>query len=64
LAGALALISAASGTADCRTLDELLKLPIEQLLRLEITSRRCPQMNAAWPSSPSDLRAVEHCDGT
>jgi len=57
------VISAISDAACCRTLDQLLKLPFEQLLRLEITSKRFPQVNSARPSSPNDLRAAEHGDG-
>jgi hypothetical protein len=56
LAGTVALILAIPGTAHCFTLNQLLDMPIEQLLRLEITSRHLPQLAAP--------RAVEHRDAT
>jgi hypothetical protein len=49
-------------TARSFTLDQLLELPFEQLLRLEITSRQLPRLAALWPTSANALRAVEHRD--
>ena len=49
--------------ANSFTLDQLLDMPIEQLLRLEITLKHLPQLTARWPS-PNGLRAVEHRDAT
>jgi hypothetical protein len=56
LAGALALLLAIPDTANSFTLNELLDLPIEQLLRLEITSRQPSQLAVLW--------AAEHRDAT
>jgi hypothetical protein len=56
LAGTVALVLAIPGTAHCFTLNQLLDMPIEQLLRLKITSRHLPQLTAP--------RAVEHRDAT
>ena len=64
LAGTLTLALAIPGTANSFTLDQLLEMPIEQLLRLEITSRHPPRLTALWPPSPNGLRAVEHRDAT
>jgi hypothetical protein len=50
------------GTTHSSTLDQLLEMPIEQLLRLEITSRPSPPLAAVWPPSPIKLRAVEQYD--
>ena len=55
LAGALMLLLALPGAANSFTLDQLLDMPIEQLLQLEITSRHVPA---------NGLRAVEHRDAT
>jgi hypothetical protein len=52
------------GTANSFTLDQLLDMPIEQLLRLQITSRHAPQLAALWPPSPNELQAMEHRDAT
>lgn len=52
------------GTANSFTLDQLLDMPIEQLLRLEITSSHPSQLAALWPRSPNGLRAAEHRDAT
>jgi len=49
------LALAIPGPANSFTLDQLLDMPLEQLLRLEVTSRHLPA-NA--------LRAVEHRDAT
>jgi hypothetical protein len=64
LAGALALVLVIPGTANSFALDELLDMPIEQLLRLEITSMRLPQSAARSPPSPNGLRAAEHRDAS
>jgi len=52
------------GTANSFTLDQLLDMPLEQLLQLQITSRRAPQVAARWPTSPNGLLAVEHRNAT
>ena len=64
LAGSLALVMAIPAPANSFTLDQLLDLPIEQLLRLEITSRHPPKVAALWSPSATGLRAVEHRDAT
>jgi len=51
-------------TANSFTLDQLLDMPIEQLLRLEITSRHQPKVVALWPLSANALPAAEHRDAT
>jgi hypothetical protein len=56
LASTLTLVLAVPGPAHCFTLNQLLDMPIEQLLRLEITSRHPPQLAAP--------RTVEHRDAT
>jgi hypothetical protein len=56
LAGTLALLLSIPDTANSFTLDELLDLPVDQLLRLEITSTHASQLSV--------LRAVEHGDAT
>jgi hypothetical protein len=58
----LTLALAIPGTANSFTLDQLLDMPIEELLRLEITSMRLPQSATRWPPSPNGLRAAEHPD--
>jgi len=62
LAYTLTLILAIPGTANSFTLDQLLDMPLEQLLQLEITSRHAPQLTARGPPSANGLRAVEHRD--
>jgi hypothetical protein len=52
------------GTANSFTLDQLLDMPLEQLLQLEITSMRAPQLAARWSPPPNGLRAMEHRDAT
>ena len=64
LAGALALVLVIPGTANSLTLDQLLDMPIEQLLRLEISSRQPRQLAALSPLSPNRLQAVEHRNAT
>jgi hypothetical protein len=64
LAGALTLALAIPGTAHSLTLEQLLDMPIEQLLRLEITSRQRPQLTILRPVSANGLQAVEHRDAT
>ena len=63
LAGALTLVLAIPGTVNSFTLNQLLDMPLERLLRLEITSRHLPRLAALWPLS-SNLRAVEHRHAT
>ncbi len=62
LAGILALLWAIPGTANSVTLDQLLDMPIERLLRLEITSTHRPEVAAPWPPSRDAVRGTEHCD--
>jgi hypothetical protein len=64
LAGTVALLLAIPATANSFTLDQLLDMPIEQLLRLEITSRHQPKVVALWPLSANALPAAEHRDAT
>ena len=63
-AGTLSLLLAIPGAANSFTLNQLLDMPIERLLRLEITSRHLPRLAALWSPSPNGLRAVEHRDAT
>lgn len=58
------LLLAVPGTANCFTLDQLLELPFEQLLRLEITSRRFPHVDAVRPRPPNATQTAEHHDAT
>jgi hypothetical protein len=60
----LALLVAIPGTAKSFTLDQLLDMPIEQLLGLEITSTHPAKFAALWLSSRDALQAVEHRDAT
>jgi hypothetical protein len=62
LAGILALLWAIPGTANSSTLDQLLDMPIEQLLRLEITSTHLAQVAAPWPPSRNAVQGMEHRD--
>jgi hypothetical protein len=62
LAYALTLVLSAPGTASSFTLDQLLAMPLEQLLQLEITSMHASRLSARGPPSPHGLRAVEHRD--
>jgi hypothetical protein len=64
LASALVLVLAIPGTANSFTLDQLLAMPIEALLRLEITSPHLRQAAVRWPPSVSELRAAEQRDAT
>jgi hypothetical protein len=64
LAGTLTLLLAIPGTANSFTLDQLLEMPIERLLQLEITSRHLPQSAALWLPSRNASHALEHCDAT
>jgi len=64
LAATLTLVLAIPGTANSFTLDQLLDMPIEQLLKLEITSMHLPQVPARRPPSPNAPRAAEHRDAT
>jgi hypothetical protein len=41
-------------------MNQLLDMPIEQLLRLEISSRQPPTSAAGQPPAANALRAVEH----
>ena len=60
----LALGLAASGWADACTLDALLRLPLEQLLRLDVTSRRVARNSsghvpeAAYPMPDGERNAA------
>jgi hypothetical protein len=60
----LMLLLGIPGTGHSTTLDQLLDMPIEQLLRLKITSRPPPQVAVPWRASPIELRAVEQRDAT
>ena len=64
LAGTLALVMAIPGAANSFTLDQLLDMPIEQLLRLEITSKHPPKVTALWQPSANGMPAAEHRDAT
>ena len=64
LACALALTWAIPRTANSFTLDQLLDMPFEQLLRLEITSRHVWQPAALSPPSANGPHALEHRDAT
>jgi hypothetical protein len=64
LAYTLTLVLAVPGTASSYTLDQLLDMPLEQLLQLTITSAHTPQLSACWPPPPNGPRAVEHRDVT
>ncbi len=48
------------GTANSFTLDQLLAMPIERLLQLEITPMRVPRSAAVVPPTQSGARAAEH----
>jgi hypothetical protein len=63
-AGTLSLLLAIPSTAQSFTLEQLLAMPFEQLLRLEITSRHPPRLAALWPHSANGPRLVEHRDAT
>ena len=52
------------GAANSFTLDQLLDMPIEQLLRLEITSKHSPKATAPWQPSANEMPAAEHRDAT
>jgi len=62
LACTLAVILAIPRIANSLTLNQLLDMPIERLLRLEITSRHLSQPAALWPPSAKEPPAVEHRD--
>jgi hypothetical protein len=62
LVGTVALAMVLPGTANSFTLDQLLAMPIEQLLRLEITSRQPAKVTALGPPAVNSLRATEHRD--
>lgn len=64
LAVTFTLLLAIPGTAQSFTLDQLLDMPIERLLRLEIASPHPPKLAALWLSSRNALQAVEHRDAT
>jgi hypothetical protein len=64
LACTLALVLAVPGTASSYTLDQLLDMPLEQLLQLTITSGHAPQLSARWPPPTNGPRTVEHRDAT
>jgi hypothetical protein len=64
LAVTLTLLLAVPGTAKSFTLEQLLDMPIERLLGLEITSTQPPKLAALWLSSRYALQAVEHRDAT
>jgi hypothetical protein len=64
LAATLALILAVPGTANSFTLEQLLDIPIEQLLQLEITSTHLPQLAVQSSQPPNRVRAAEHSDAT
>ena len=49
----LALGLAASGWADACTLDALLHLPLEQLLRLDVAPRRLARNGGGHPTEPA-----------
>ena len=49
----LALGLAASGWADACTLDALLRMPLEQLLRLDVALRRLAQNGSGHPTEPA-----------
>jgi hypothetical protein len=51
------------GAANSFTLDQLLDMPIEQLLRLEITSKHPPKVTAPWQPA-NGMPAAEHRDAT
>jgi hypothetical protein len=53
------LVLAAPGTASSFTLDQLLAMPLGQLLQLEITSMHASRLSARGPHA---MRAVEHRD--
>jgi hypothetical protein len=52
------------GTAQSFTLDQLLDMPFEQLLRLEITSRHPPRLATLRPPWAKAHRTIEHRDAT
>ena len=64
LAGTVALVMAIPGAANSFTLDQLLDMPFEQLLRLEITSQHPLKVAALWRPSANALRAAEYRDAT
>ena len=64
LAATLALVLAVPRTANSFTLDQLLAMPIEQLLRLEITSAHLPRVAVRWPTLANGLAAAEHRDAS
>ena len=64
LAGALVLVLAIPGTANSFTIDQLLDMPIEELLRLEITSPHPPRVAVRWPASANELPDAEQRDAT
>jgi hypothetical protein len=64
LAVTLTLLLAIPATAKSFTLDQLLDMPIERLLRLEISSTQPPKLAALWPASRNALQTVEHRDAT
>jgi hypothetical protein len=64
LAVTLTLLLAIPGTAKSFTLDQLLDMPIERLLRLEVTSTQPSKLAALWPASRNAPQTVEHRDAT
>jgi hypothetical protein len=60
----LTLLLAIPGTAKSFTLDQLLDMPIEQLLGLEITSAHPSKLASMRPPSRDALQAVDHRDAT
>jgi len=62
--GALALVLAIPSTANSFTLEQLLDLPVERLLRLEITPKHLPHVATKGLPSPNGLWATEHRDAT
>jgi hypothetical protein len=60
LACTLTLVLAIPGTANSFTLDQLLDMPIEQLLQLEITSMHVPRSATLAPLIQNGSRAAEH----
>jgi hypothetical protein len=64
LACTLTLGLAIPGTANSFSLDQLLDMPIEQLLQLEITSMHVPRSAALGPPTQNGPRAAEHLYAT
>jgi hypothetical protein len=64
LAASITLLLAIPGIANSLTLEQLLDMPIERLLRLEITSMQLSQVAIGPSPAASGPHTAEHRDAT